>query len=66
VGHIAQYCPSTAPVESAALTERAAAAAAATRTTSMENDWMTVTGRLSEKEGWYLDCATTADICGDR
>jgi len=66
VGHIARYCPSTAPVESGAPTETAAAAAAATTTTSIENYWMTVTGRSPEKEAWYLDCATTSHICGDR
>jgi len=61
VGHIAQYCPSTAVVESAAPTETAAAT-----TTSIENYWMTVTGRSPSKESWYLDCATTSHICGDR
>jgi hypothetical protein len=73
VGHIARYCPSTAPMESvapmesAAQTETAAAAAAATTTTSIENYWMTVTNRESpSKESWYLDCATTSHICGDR
>ena len=67
MGHIARYCPSTAPVESAAPIETAAAAAATTlTTTSIENYWMTVTGRSPEKEGWYLDCATTSHICGDR
>jgi len=68
VGHIARYCPSTAQVESAAQTETAAAAAAAaaTTTTSIENYWMTVTGRSPEKEAWYLHCATTSHICGDR
>jgi hypothetical protein len=35
-------------------------------TTSIENYWMTVTGRSPEKEAWYLDCATTSHICGDR
>jgi hypothetical protein len=64
VGHIARYCPSTAPVESSAATETAAAAE--TTTTSIENYWMTVTGRSPEKEAWYLDCATTSHICGDR
>jgi len=62
VGHIARYCPSTAPVESTAPTETAAT----TTTTSIENYWMTVTGRSLEKEGWYLDCATTSHVCGDR
>jgi hypothetical protein len=73
VGHIARYCPSTAPMESvapmesAAQTETAAAAAAATTTTSIENYWMTVTnGKSPSKESWYLDCATTSHICGDR
>jgi hypothetical protein len=47
-------------VESAALTETAAA------TTSIENYWMTVTGRHPEKAGWYLDCTTTSHVCGDR
>jgi len=61
MGHIARYCPSTAPVESAAPTETAAAT-----TTSIENCWMTVTGRSPEKEGWYLDCTTTSHVCGDR
>jgi len=64
VGHIARYCPSTALLESGAPTETAAAAA--TTTTSIENYWMTVTGRSPGKEGWYLDCATTCHICGDR
>jgi len=69
IGHIARYCPSTAPLESGAPTETAAAAAAAatTTTTSIENYWMTVTNRESpSKESWYLDCATTSHICGDR
>jgi hypothetical protein len=65
VGHIAQYCPSTAPVESGAPTEPAAAATMTTMT-SIENYWMTVTGRSPEKEGWYLDCTTTSQICRDR
>ena len=68
-GHIARYCPSTAPVESAAPTDTEAAAAAAVTTmttTSIENYWMTVTGRSPEKEAWYLHCATTSHICGDR
>jgi len=67
MGHNARYCPSTAPVESAAPTETAAAAAAATTTTSIENYWMTVTnGESQSKESWYLDCATTTHISGDR
>jgi hypothetical protein len=67
VGHIARYCPSPALVESGAPTETAAAAAAATTTTSIENYWMTVTkGESPSKESWYLDCATTTHICGDR
>ena len=64
VGHIARYCPSTAPVQSGALTETAAAAA--TTTISIENYWMTVTGRSPEMEGWYLECATTSHVCRDR
>jgi len=65
VGHIARYCPSTAPVESSAATETAAAAE--TTTTSIEDYWMTTTGREApSKESWYLDCATTSHICGDR
>jgi len=65
VGHIARYCPSTGPVESSAGT--ATAAAAETTTTSIENYWMTVTnGESLSKESWYLDCATTTDICGDQ
>ena len=51
VGHIAWYCPSTTPVESAAPTETAAVATTMT-TTSIENYSMTVTGRSPEKEGW--------------
>jgi hypothetical protein len=69
VGHIVRYCSSTAPVVSGAPTETAAAAAAVATTmttTSIENYLMTVTGRSSEKEGWYLDCATTSHVCGDR
>jgi len=65
VGHIAQYCPSTAPVESGAPTETAAAAT--TKTTSIENYSMTVTtGESPLKESWYLDCVTTSHVCGDR
>jgi len=65
VGHIVRYCPSTAPVESSAATETAAAAE--TATTSIENYWMTVTIPESTlKESWYLDCASTSHICGDR
>ena len=63
VGHIARYCPSTAPVECRVLTE----AAAATTTTSIGNYWMTVkSGESPSKESWYLDCATTSHICADR
>jgi hypothetical protein len=67
VGHIARYCPSTAPVVSVPLTGTAAAAAAATTTTtSIENHWMTVTkGKSQSQESWYLDCATTSHICRD-
>jgi hypothetical protein len=69
VGHIARYCPNTAPVEIGAPTVTVAAAAAAApttmTTTSIENYWMTVTGRAPSKEGRYLDCATTAHICAD-
>jgi hypothetical protein len=67
VGHNARYCLSTAPVESTALTETAAVAAATTMTTtSIENHWMTVTGRSPEKDASYFDCATTSHVCGDR
>jgi hypothetical protein len=68
VGHIAWYCPSTAPVERIAPTETAASAAAATTTTtSIENYWMTVTnGKSPSKESRYLACATASHICGDR
>ena len=62
IGHIALNCPSTAPVESVAWTE----ALAVMTTTSVENYWMTVTGRSPEKEGWNLDCATTCHVCGVR
>jgi len=65
VEHIAWYCPSTAPVESGAPTETAAAAAATT--TSIENYWMAVTNRENpSKDSWYLDWATTSHICGDQ
>jgi len=64
VGHIARYCPSTVPVDNSAPTETAAAAE--TMSTSIENHWMTVTGRSPEKVGWYLDFAMTSHICGDR
>jgi len=68
VGHIARYCPGTAPVESRAPTETVAAAVATMMaTTSIENYWMTVTNGLSpSKKSWYLDYATTTHICGDR
>jgi hypothetical protein len=63
VGHIARYCSCTAPVESVAPTETAPAMT----TTSIENYWMTATnGQSPSKESWYLDCATTTHICGDR
>lgn len=62
VGQIVPYCPSAAPVESAVPTETATA----TMTTSIEYYWMSVIGRSPEKEGWYLDCAMTSDVCGDR
>jgi hypothetical protein len=66
VGHIVRYCPSTAPVESAALTETAAGATTMT-TTTIENYWITVTSSESpSKESWYLDCTTTFHNCGDR
>ena len=61
MGHIARYCPSTTVVERAPPTEPAAAT-----TTSIENYWMTVTGRSPEEEGWYLDCTTTSNVCGDQ
>jgi len=65
VGLIAQYCPSTAPVESSAATETAAAAEMTT--TSIEDYWTTTTGREApSKESWYLDCATTSHISGDQ
>jgi hypothetical protein len=38
---------------------------AATTTTSIENYWMTVTGRSPAKEGGNLDCATTSHIGRD-
>jgi hypothetical protein len=63
IGQIGRYCPSNAPVESSASTETTAATA--TTTISIENHQMTVTGRTPEKEGWYLDCATTCHICAD-
>ena len=64
VGHIARYCPSTAPAESGAPTETAATTMT---TTSIEDYWMTTTGREApSKESWYLDCATTSHVCGDR
>jgi hypothetical protein len=57
-------CPGTAPLESGAPTETATVAA--TTTTSIENDWMTVTnGKSLLMECWYLECATTIHICGD-
>ena len=63
VGHIARYCPSTAPVESSALTETAAA----TTTTCTEDYWMTTSSReAASKESWNVDCATTSHICGDQ
>jgi hypothetical protein len=43
VGHIARYCPSTAQVEITAQKVTAAAPAAATTRTSMENYWISVT-----------------------
>jgi len=61
VGHIARYCPSTTVVESAAPIETAVAT-----TTSIENYLMTVTATSPEKEGWFLDCATTSHVCRDR
>jgi hypothetical protein len=48
VGHIARYCPNTAPVESTALTD---IAAATTTTTSIKKYWMKVTSRSPKKEG---------------
>jgi len=62
VGHIARYCPSTAPVESRPPTD---SATTTMTTTSIENYWMTVTGRSPEKESWYLDSATTSHVCED-
>ena len=62
VGHTSRYCPSTAVLESTAPPETAAATI-----TSIENYWATVTnGERPSKESWYLDCATTSHICGDR
>jgi len=71
VGHIARYCPSTAPMECAAPIESTAptktAATAATIATSIANYWMSVTnGESPSKESWYLECATTSHICRDR
>jgi len=66
VGHIAQYCPSIAPVESGAPTDTGPAAKTMT-TTSSENNWMTaMNGESPPKESCYLDCDTTAYICGDQ
>ena len=65
VEHIARYCSSTAPVQSSAATESAAAAAA--MTLSIEDYGMTTTGSEAPlKESWYIYCATTSHICGDR
>jgi len=51
VGQIARYCPRTASVESRAPTETAAMTM---KTTSIENYWMTTTGRDAlSKESWY-------------
>jgi hypothetical protein len=60
VGRIAQYCPSTAPVDSGAPTDatataltESAAAVATTTTTSIENYWMPVAnGESPLKESW--------------
>jgi hypothetical protein len=37
-------------------------------TTTIENYWVTDTGGKTapSKESWYLDCASTSHICGDR
>jgi hypothetical protein len=37
-------------------------------TTTIENYWVTETGGKTapSKESWYLDCASTSHICGDR
>jgi hypothetical protein len=54
VGHIAQHCPCTPPVQSRAPTETEAAAATAATTmttTSIVNNWMTVTNRESRSKG---------------
>jgi hypothetical protein len=65
VEHIARYCSSTAPVQSSAATESAAAAAA--MTLSIEDYGMTTTGREAPlKESWYIYCAATSHIRGDR
>jgi hypothetical protein len=69
VGHIARYCPSTAPVVSGGPTEAAPVAAAAATmvmTTPIENNWLTVTCKSPEQEGCDLDCATTSNVCGDQ
>ena len=66
MGHIAWYCPSTAPVGSTALTETPAVASTMRRTAS-GNYWRTVTNWESPlKESWCLDCATTTHNWGDR
>jgi hypothetical protein len=63
VGHIAQYCPGTAPVENGALTATSAITMA---TTSVENYWMTVMNEENpSKESWNSDCATTTQLWGD-
>jgi len=45
-----------------------AARDSAEMTTTIENYWVTDTGGKTapSKESWYLDCASTSHICGDR
>jgi len=69
MGHFARFCPSLAPGESSQT-----AGKATTDTATIGNYLVMVTSRKSghtdstipSKEGWYLDCAATSQVCGDR
>jgi len=76
-GHKVWNCPSMKrgdpPVtkestETAAMDDTITAARVSAEMTTIENYWVTDTGGKTapSKESWYLDCASTSHICGDR
>jgi len=74
-GHKVWNCPSMKRGDPAVTKESTETAAkddtittARVSAKTIENYWVTDTGRktVPSKESWYLDCASTSHICGDR